>query len=101
AADRVVRTLAGVLDVALIVWLLSQLAAGISGAYRRLRAGFDPHAALTLAWLFGIAYGLVAAMRMLGRMITLSGGDDWLSYETRARDIGLHGLWMTAGAQLG
>jgi len=101
AADRIVRTLAGVLDVALIVWLLSQLAAGISSAYRRLRAGFDPHAALTLAWLFGIADGLVAAMPMLGRMITLSGGDDWLSYETRARDIGLHGLWMTAGAQLG
>jgi dolichyl-phosphate-mannose-protein mannosyltransferase len=101
AADRVVRSLARIVDAGLIVWLLSQLAIGINGAYRRLPAGFDPHATLTLAWLFGIADALVAAMPMLGRMITLSGGDDWLSYETRARDIGLHGLWMNAGSLLG
>ncbi len=36
-----------------------------------------------------------------GRMFVLSGGDDWLTYETLARDIGLHGLWMLKGATLG
>ena len=101
AVDRVVRTLSRILDAGLIAWLLWQVTISINTAYRRLRAGFNAHDALTLAWLLGIADSLVAAIPMLGRMVTLSGGNDWLTYETRARDIGLNGLWMSAGAPLG
>jgi hypothetical protein len=101
AADRVVRTVGTIVDAGLIAWLLAQLAISITGAYRRLRHRFNPHDALAFAWLLGIADALVAAIPMLGRMITLSGGDDWLSYETRARDTGLHGVLMTGGAPLG
>jgi hypothetical protein len=101
AADWVVRAGSRTLDALLSVWLLWQLAAGLVSAYRRLRMTFIPHDALSIAWAFGIADALVFAVPSLGRMVTLSGGDDWLTYESQARDIGLHGLWMNGGAALG
>jgi hypothetical protein len=101
AIDRMVRATSQALDACLIAWLLAQLAGGIAGAYRRLHAAFDPHAALVLAWALGIGDALVAAVPALGRMITMSGGNDWLTYETHARDIALNGLWMNGGAALG
>ena len=101
AADAAVRRASQGLDVCLIAWLLTQLAGGIRRAYRRLHAKFDPHDALTLAWAIGIGDAIVAALPALERMITLSGGDDWHTYETHARDIALNGLWMNGGAKLG
>jgi hypothetical protein len=52
-------------------------------------------------WAAGIADALVAAVPAIGRRITLSGGNDWLTYEWHARDIALHGLWMNHRAPLG
>lgn len=101
AADSVVRTGSRALDALLGALLLWQLAGGIGIAYRRLRATFSAHDALSIAWAFGIADALVFAVPSLGRMLTLSGGNDWLTYESEARDIGLHGLWMNEGAALG
>jgi hypothetical protein len=101
AADRATRVASQALDACLIAWLLIQLAAGIRIAYRRLRETFEPHDALALAWALGIADALIAAVPAVGRTITLSGGNDWLTYEWHARDIALHGLWMNHGAPLG
>jgi hypothetical protein len=101
AADRAIRAASRALDACLMVWLVIQLAGGIGAAYRRLRLSFDPRDALALVWALGIADALVAAVPAVGRTVTLSGGNDWLTYEWHARDIALHGLWMTHGAPLG
>lgn len=101
AADRAVRAASQALDACLIAWLTIQLAGGIGAAYRSLHRAFDPHDALALAWAVGIADALVAAVPAIERMFTLSGGNDWLTYEWHARDIGIHGLWMNHGAPLG
>ena len=101
AADWIVRATSQLLD-ACIICLAS--GTGRRGHRRRVSpasgAAFNPHDVLTLAWALGIGDALVAAMPMLDRMITLSGGNDWLTYETHARDIGLNGLWMNGGAAL-
>ena len=101
AVDRAIRAASQTLDACLVVWLMIRLAGGIGAAYRRLRQAFDPRDALALAWAVGIADALVAAVPAIGRTITLSGGNDWLTYEWHARDIALHGLWMNHGAPLG
>ena len=101
AADRTLRTASQVVDACFIGWLLLQLVSGLSGAYGRLRQSFDPRDALTLIWALGIGDALVAAVPALGRTYALSGGNDWLTYEWHARDIALHGPWMTHGAALG
>jgi hypothetical protein len=101
AADRALRAATRVLDACFIGWLLLQLVSGLSGAYRRLRQSVDPRDALTLIWALGIGDALVAAVPALGRNYALSGGNDWLTYEWHARDIALHGPWMTHGAALG
>src|SRR5262245_4781938 len=51
--------------------------------------------------MFGILDALVFATPAIGRMITLSGGDDWLTYESYARDIVLHGPLMRGGEAIG
>ena len=101
AADRTLRVASQALDVCFIGWLLLQLVSGLSGAYGRLRQRFDPRDALTLIWALGIGDALVAAVPALGRSYALSGGNDWLTYEWHARDIAIHGPWMTHGAALG
>jgi hypothetical protein len=45
--------------------------------------------------------GLVAAQPLLGTFKTLTGGDDWLGFESRARDILQNGVLMTLGRPLG
>lgn len=54
-----------------------------------------------LVWLAGIGYAIVTAAPTVGRMVTLSGGNDWLTYEAQARDIGLNGVLMLMGTQFG
>jgi hypothetical protein len=101
AVDAVVRVFSQALDALLCAWLMLQVARTVAVAWRRLRAAYAPHDALALAWLAGIADALVFALPSFARMVTLSGGDDWLTYESEARDIALHGLWMNEGAALG
>jgi hypothetical protein len=99
--DRVVRFGSRGVDIVLGGWLTVFFFAGLRGAYRRLRTGFNAHDALSVVWAVAIGDAIVFAVPVLTRMVILSGGDDWLSYETMARDIGLNGLWMTGGAALG
>src|SRR5204863_6511116 len=88
-------------DALLCAWLAGQVALGIDGARRGISVTCHPRDGLAIAWAAGILDALVFAWRSLGRMVTLSGGDDWLTYESEARDIALHGPWMNEGAALG
>jgi hypothetical protein len=99
--DAVVRATSRALDVLLCAWLLVALASGLSAAYRRLLVEFRARDALACLWAVGIADALVFCVPWVGRMVTLSRGNDWLLYESQARDIGLNGLLMTGGAALG
>jgi hypothetical protein len=101
AIDSLVRGLGQALDALLFAWLMLQVARTSANTWSRLRTAYDARDAVALAWLAGIADGLVFALPSFVRLVTLSGGDDWLTYESEARDIGLHGLWMNEGAALG
>jgi hypothetical protein len=63
--------------------------------------GFRPREAIAVVFAIVAADALIFALPVLNRVMILSGGDDWLTYETMSRDIGLHGLWMADGALLG
>jgi hypothetical protein len=101
AADAVVRRVSQAFDCLLCAWLLLAVVRSLRHEYRRLRRGFNPHSALAMAWAVGIADALIIAAPTYGRLVTLTGGDDWLTYEAQARDIGLHSWLMTKGAALG
>ncbi|MFN8632483.1 MAG: glycosyltransferase family 39 protein [Chloroflexota bacterium] len=44
---------------------------------------------------------LVANLHLFGRAVVLSGGNDWLAYESYARDVLVNGPLMTEGRALG
>jgi len=48
-----------------------------------------------------LAYALVTTTDLAGRAVILEGGQDWLTYESYARDILLNGPLMTLGEPLG
>ncbi len=87
-ADRAIRLLSLAIDACLLAWLVVQV----------VRSSWDR---VAIAWALGIADALVFAWPSFGRMVTLSGGDDWLTYETQARDIAFNGLLMSSGAAPG
>jgi 4-amino-4-deoxy-L-arabinose transferase-like glycosyltransferase len=68
---------------------------------RRLTAAREVCDALAAGWAIAIVHAFLFARPFVGRMITLSGGDDWLIYESRARDIGINSIWMLDGLPLG
>jgi hypothetical protein len=45
--------------------------------------------------------GLWKTRHLIGRVWTLTGGDDWMTFEHNARDVVLNGLLMPLGAPLG
>lgn len=85
-----VRALSIVVDVGLLLWLA---VAFIDAARRADR--------VALAWLATAVYAVLMAAPSIGRMVTLSGGNDWLTYEAQARDIALHGPLMLMGTTIG
>jgi hypothetical protein len=101
AADAMVRAVSRTIDALLLAWLMLQVARAAAAAWANLRLAYNPRDAVALTWLVGIVDALVFALPSFARMIILSGGDDWLTYESEARDIALHGLWMNEGAALG
>lgn len=101
AVDWFLRTISTAFDATLGACLLVAVVSGFAGAWRRLTLAPSVRDALALGWAAITVEALLFARPFLHRMVTLSGGDDWLTYETRARDIGLHGLWMQLGAPLG
>jgi len=99
--DGVVRWISTTFDALLLAALLIGVLRALASACRRLTIAPAVRDGLALLSALAIADALLFARPVLHAMVTLSGGDDWLSYETMARDIGLHGLWMTRGAVLG
>lgn len=116
--DRTIRLLSRVLDVTVLAglaWLV------MMAVVRALRAGLERGSSardagpmledqgptgrwgnlLALAWLAAGMDAFYFAMPAARRLIVLSGGDDWLTYESFARDIVLNGPLMTLGAPLG
>ena len=62
AADSVVRAGSQVLDALLCAWLAVAVGRQPGSTYRRLRATFSAHDAVSIAWAFGIADALVFAV---------------------------------------
>src|SRR5207249_12105009 len=57
---------------------------------------------LLALWLLAVlAYALITTAPLAGRAVILEGGQDWLTYESYARDILLNGPLMTLGKPLG
>ncbi|HWW82834.1 MAG TPA: glycosyltransferase family 39 protein, partial [Vicinamibacterales bacterium] len=85
------------IDSVLLSWIalqacLAMFAALASRSIRSFAALFAVVAVIE-AFLFSRPW--------VGRLMLLSGGDDWLTYETYARDLVLHGPLMTLGRPLG
>jgi hypothetical protein len=68
-------------------------------AARNLRRSNLGRAALGLIPLLFLAYGMALHAPLIGRTTILSGLDDWLVYESSARDILLNGPLMAGGQQ--
>jgi hypothetical protein len=110
--EQVIRDLyLGWLAVALDLLVLAGLV-GMTGALavQRIRLGYmsgaDRLVLLERPLLGGIvlvvlAYALVTTHDLAGRAVILEGGQDWLTYESYARDILLNGPLMTLGEELG
>lgn len=73
------------------VWL----AFGLEGL-RRATWDQRGRAALALVPALFLAYGAATHADLAGRVTILSGGNDWLTYESQARDILFHGPLMPA-----
>lgn len=101
AADTVLRVISTAFDAILGACLVVGMLSAFVSGWRRLTKSAGARDALAIAWVAVTTEALLIAWPFRHWMATLSGGDDWLSYETMARDIGLNGLWMTAGAALG
>jgi hypothetical protein len=96
ARDRILGWLAVALD---LLVLCAILGVALLGVRRRPASPERPLlAALLLAVL---AYALVTTADLAGRAVILEGGQDWLTYESYARDILLNGPLMTLGEPLG
>lgn len=93
------RSLAAVLDAMVIVLL----AAAAILSLRQAWSGTARVPALVgtgLVVVFGLQ-GLIAARKWIVHFQSLSGGDDWLGFESRARDVLENGVLMTLGRPLG
>jgi hypothetical protein len=110
-ADWIVRAVSSGLDGLLIATLGGWIAWNVGRMLTRLVVNppsrSEPpsrgRSALALLTITVAAYVFVRALRrhLVGLPIMLSGGDDWLTYETYARDIVLHGPLMTLGQPIG
>jgi hypothetical protein len=107
ARDVVVSRIATGLD---LVVLSGLLAAGVLAVRRRAQvlalSGVDRFAQLerpllAMLLLVVLGYALFTTSDLAGRAVILEGGQDWLTYESYARDILLYGPLMTLGEPLG
>lgn len=101
AADWLLRAISTAFDLMVCGWLVVGVLRALGAAWRRITILPAAADALTIASAAAVVDAILFAGPILHKMVTLSGGNDWLTYETMARDIGLHGLWMAGGAALG
>jgi hypothetical protein len=116
ALDRYLLLLAMAVDVAFLAALAAMLALAFAPRLRAwhgeqspsLRRALDsynwPALGRPLLALVPLGFFLQASLPRLdrvGKMVFLGGGQDWLTYETMARDIQLNGPLMTLGEPVG
>ncbi|HEV7666764.1 MAG TPA: PA14 domain-containing protein, partial [Chloroflexota bacterium] len=82
----------GLAAVTLAAWL------GLAGTALARRRGSTFAAAIGAIPLLFLLHGMLLHAPLAGRATILSGLDDWLVYESSARDILLHG-WLMDGGQ--
>jgi hypothetical protein len=108
AADRVVRALSrladGIAIAVLLAWTAVCAASDLRHAWPRARnrhraSWVAAVAPITALALIGVA--TIRARPLIGVPPFLSGGDDWLTHETLARDIALNDPLMTRGKPVG
>ena len=92
ARDRYLSWLAVALDLLVLFAILGPV---------RLRSASLERPLLAALLLAILAYALVTTADLAGRAVILEGGQDWLTYESYARDILLNGPLMTLGEPLG
>ena len=99
AVDRTVRWVSPLADAAATIILCWGLVVAFyelatrARDWRRLLVGLGAIVALVEAFWFASAF--------LGRLMLQGAGQDWLTYETYARDILFHGPLMTLGKPVG
>ncbi len=99
-ADRIIRVSSKVVDMVLLAMLFCSAAMtcfNACRACRRIRGAERRKAWLALAWLAAFLGGVLLAGSAVGRLTLLDGGSDYMTYETQARDIALHGPLMLLG----
>jgi 4-amino-4-deoxy-L-arabinose transferase-like glycosyltransferase len=104
ARDAWLWPLAQAIDAALVGLLVAAFLGHLWAAVRRTsRPSFGPAERALLAIYFVVAAGweLVGHLHLLGRAVILSGGNDWLAYESFARDVLINGPLVTEGRALG
>src|SRR5205823_798146 len=102
AGDGALSTAIGVAaDASFALMLIAWLALALSALATRRRAltfGEDVwRAGLGLVPILFLVHGMLLHAPLIGRATILSGLDDWLIYESSARDILLNGLRMDGG----
>ena len=100
ARDRVAFWLAVLLDLLVLGGILGGAVIGM------IRVMHQPPVRLERPLLAGLllvvlAYALLTTTGIAGKAVILEGGQDWLTYESYARDILLNGPLMTLGEPLG
>lgn len=80
AVDAALRWVTRAIDLGVLAWLALLAGARLRDSWRGARVGH-------LLWLAAIIEAVVVAWRYAGGMVLLTGGDDWLTYESYARAI--------------
>jgi hypothetical protein len=107
ARDRFVRVVAVTVDLLVLAGIALGGLVGVRQHVRELRgARTVTLASLERPLLAGLllavlAYALVTTADLAGQTVILEGGQDWLTYESYARDILLNGPLMTLGEPIG
>ncbi len=100
AVDRAVATTAGLVDLA-VLGTLAAAAFLILGDFAR-SVSRDWQRTFVAGWASGAVAEAFWALRGFNEhFIQLAGGQDWLTYESYARDIAIYGPWMTMGRTIG
>jgi hypothetical protein len=89
ALDGVLRQVSRILDAVTMSWLVLLVVSSARQAWRQVRFG-------RLLWFAAIIEAFTFAGRYANATVVLSGGDDWLAYESFSRAIAL-GDWIVAG----
>ncbi|MSO55915.1 MAG: hypothetical protein EXQ55_03195 [Acidobacteria bacterium] len=99
--DRTGRFLGVAIDAVLIAMLVYCAGMTLFSAGMRLRRPQRRDAFVALSWLAAMIGGLLFAEPAVHRFIAIEGGQDYLTYESYARDIVLNGPLMLLGRPIG